>query len=651
MHDNSTKKAFVVYTRFASSKVTQGAVEILDLKQFAQEAARSYKSKHAQPLCVPDQLPDNSRASGVEPIVSTSVFLDFDKPALTPAKMARLLEGKGLAYCLYPTYSWTKACPKYRVVLPLKEPMQPEERRKMIAGIMKVIPGIAPESLDNKRGYFVGRNGSTSFAPMWKYGKTAEQHKWPDAVPPASRGPERVISLRDNPARLAQDRFAELGHKLKDGEGRWQCVEYLATRVSARQYDEDKSHTFLNDMIARYFDASEVTSEDRKKWEARITHWRAKDMPRREHPATRDTEPRKMPQGLPETFSIDALLDMKLPPTQWIVDELLPPGLAMLAGPPKIGKSQVALDLSLAVAAGKPFLDKFSSRKSKVIYYDLESGHHLLQERVVPLMKARKHTKHDLTGYLSFSLITDQGADAMKQLRADLEANSDVRLVVVDIFARMRDLGAEAARRVSSYLLEYEVVSKFQDICQEYPNLCILLVHHTNKKSADQSDHWQDSISGTQGIAGGTHTNILLQRPVKQGLSEEEREALSHYIIMHAAGKRVKDTSWTLMKTGDGCTWSLSDRTPAQVRSSSLQQEIMAVLEGTPERLWSSPEIADELGKNRNTVREIMRRMARQKMIVSPTGKGYCLPQDEAKEKTQRPKVGRRAATTANARK
>lgn len=60
-----------------------------------------------------------------------------------------------------------------------------------------------------------------------------------------------------------------------------------------------------------------------------------------------------MPQKLP-TINAEELLSFPLPPTRFIIDGLLPQGLHILAGAPKIGKSWLALTLCLCVAKGEP---------------------------------------------------------------------------------------------------------------------------------------------------------------------------------------------------------------------------------------------------------------------------------------------------------
>ena len=55
-----------------------------------------------------------------------------------------------------------------------------------------------------------------------------------------------------------------------------------------------------------------------------------------------------------QTIDAETLLATPLKPAQFIVDELIPRGLHILAGSPKIGKSWLVLLLCLKVAEGEP---------------------------------------------------------------------------------------------------------------------------------------------------------------------------------------------------------------------------------------------------------------------------------------------------------
>lgn len=74
-----------------------------------------------------------------------------------------------------------------------------------------------------------------------------------------------------------------------------------------------------------------------------------------------------------KTYTMQELYEHPLEPMACLVDGLLAPGLYILGGSPKVGKSWMALQLCLAVCGGKAFLGR-ATRKSEVLYLALEDG-------------------------------------------------------------------------------------------------------------------------------------------------------------------------------------------------------------------------------------------------------------------------------------
>ena len=84
------------------------------------------------------------------------------------------------------------------------------------------------------------------------------------------------------------------------------------------------------------------------------------------------------------TINAEALLSHPLPPTRFVIDQLLPQGLHILAGAPKIGKSWLALSLCLCVAKGEP-LWSFAAQKCDVLYLCLEDSYQRIRYRLLDL--------------------------------------------------------------------------------------------------------------------------------------------------------------------------------------------------------------------------------------------------------------------------
>ena len=74
-----------------------------------------------------------------------------------------------------------------------------------------------------------------------------------------------------------------------------------------------------------------------------------------------------------QTIDADTLQSTAYEPVSFVVDDLLPQGLHLLAGAPKIGKSWLALWLCLCAAQGKP-LWTFATHPCEVLYLCLEDS-------------------------------------------------------------------------------------------------------------------------------------------------------------------------------------------------------------------------------------------------------------------------------------
>ena len=88
-----------------------------------------------------------------------------------------------------------------------------------------------------------------------------------------------------------------------------------------------------------------------------------------------------------EAISARELQAMVLNPVEYVVEEILPAGLTIMAGPSKIKKSWMSLALSLNVATGEPFLDR-QTHKGAVLYLALEDSRNRVKQRMNPEKQA-----------------------------------------------------------------------------------------------------------------------------------------------------------------------------------------------------------------------------------------------------------------------
>ena len=95
-------------------------------------------------------------------------------------------------------------------------------------------------------------------------------------------------------------------------------------------------------------------------------------------------QPKQASLAAPElqTLSMPELYDTEFPMLQPIIQDLLYPGLYILAGAPKIGKSFLMAQLAYHVARGEQ-LWSYPVQQSGVLYLALEDKFYRLQQRLV----------------------------------------------------------------------------------------------------------------------------------------------------------------------------------------------------------------------------------------------------------------------------
>ena len=95
-----------------------------------------------------------------------------------------------------------------------------------------------------------------------------------------------------------------------------------------------------------------------------------------------------------ETINAADLQNRTYEQTPFLVDELIPEGLHILAGAPKIGKSWLALWLCLCVAQGQA-LWNFATTQGEALYLSLEDSFQRIQTRLFDLTEDAPPTLHE----------------------------------------------------------------------------------------------------------------------------------------------------------------------------------------------------------------------------------------------------------------
>lgn len=194
-------------------------------------------------------------------------------------------------------------------------------------------------------------------------------------------------------------------------------------------------------------------------------------------------------------------------PAPEIIRGLLCAGLFLLAGAPKLGKSWLLLLLALAKAMGGEALG-VRTTPGTVLFVGLEDGLRRLRQRLAMLLADGEPWPEHL--FLADGASWPwRGAQAVDELRRFHDAHPDLKLVILDTFARLRP--ATSGKR-SPYDLDVEFAAPFQLFALER-ELCVLGSAHTRKQDRKYRElDGLESLSGTLGLPGTADGVLVLQR-------------------------------------------------------------------------------------------------------------------------------------------
>lgn len=201
------------------------------------------------------------------------------------------------------------------------------------------------------------------------------------------------------------------------------------------------------------------------------------------------------------TMNASDLFYMDIQPTEFIINNLIPVGMVIVASPPKYGKSWMMLDMCLSVAEGRDFLG-FTTNKCGVLYLALEDRNDRLKERMLKITNGKP-----FPAGLEIAIdASPLGGGFIEHMEDYLTDHPETKLIVIDTFVKIRGIpnGKESAYAIDSR--EAGTLKKFAD----QHNIAVVLVTHT-RKSIDTSDPFAN-ITGTFGVAGAADDMIVLTK-------------------------------------------------------------------------------------------------------------------------------------------
>jgi len=313
----------------------------------------------------------------------------------------------------------------------------------------------------------------------------------------------------------------------------------------------------------------------------------------------RKKQPPRQARPMPEGITGAALLATVFEEPRWAIHGLLPEGLTVFGGKPKTGKSYKSMALCVAVATGGVAFSCIDVEPGEAVYLALEDSTRRIQVRLRETLAQIDEGHPGLKQLHLFNTWPRIGDGGVTRLREFLGDHPEVRLVIIDTFAKIR-ANKKARDAEYSYQGEYAEVGALKALADEH-HIALMLVHHLRK--ADSEDVF-DQLSGTSAIGGAADTLWILKR--SRGTADAELWVTGRDIEEHklAVDRDPNTNAWRIL--GDAERFSYTGK----------QQEIIKVLEDADGPL-TPQEIADRTGKEIKALYAALHSMAKQGAIIS----------------------------------
>jgi len=299
----------------------------------------------------------------------------------------------------------------------------------------------------------------------------------------------------------------------------------------------------------------------------------------------------------PRTFTAAELIATEFPEPRWVAEGILPEGLTILGGKPKMGKSWLTLELAVAATSGGYVLGTKPVTQCGALYLALEDTPRRLKSRLLSLLKGAP-APPGLHLHTEWPRLDKGGLEALDTW---LNEHPDVRLVIVDTLQKVRPSQTSSS---GLYEQDYAVVSALKSLADQR-GLSIIVVHHLRKAEAEDP---LEQLSGTTGLSGAADTIWILKR-------DRARADATLFVT----GRDVDEQELALKFDAQIGSWTLLG--PAEdYRRSQERQRVLDVLRQASQPL-SPKEISEALGAKGGNVRFLLYQL-RNEGAVKQVGHG-----------------------------
>ena len=300
---------------------------------------------------------------------------------------------------------------------------------------------------------------------------------------------------------------------------------------------------------------------------------------------------------------------------RWLIDALWGrQAVGIVGGEPKCGKSFLALDLAVAVAAGVPCLRRFpADEPGPVLLFAAEDAGHIVRARLQGIASAAgaRFETLDIAVIDVPALRLDHRAD--RQRLVETVERVRPRLVVLDPLVRLHGVDENTVAEVAP------ILGFLRDIQRRF-GAAVLLVHHARKSGATRPGQ---ALRGSSELHAWGDSNLYLRRRDRQILMTVE----------HRAAPGLSDIEIELADHGKGPALRLRqvDAAEAAPRPDTPERRILQALAEADAPL-SQRQLRERAATRHHTVGAIVRTLVREGRIRHDAEGRYSLAASQSEE-------------------
>jgi hypothetical protein len=316
-------------------------------------------------------------------------------------------------------------------------------------------------------------------------------------------------------------------------------------------------------------------------------------------------------KNIDSSYLLKDLINYKVKEVKYLVDKIIPDsGLIVFAGNPKSGKTFFAIQLALAIANGKSFLD-YSTSKGFVSCHFFEDNMDRLKRRLDSMKIKKEEYENVLINHQRISI----NNGLINKMENELLLYPDIKLFIIDTLQDVKGAGGSG----NAYENDQLRLAPLQSFAMKN-KVAVFCIHHLKKSKKDMDDEIQ-RLSGSMAISG--KADLIMQLKKERGKTSAE---------LSVEGRDIEYQSLMIDFDKEKFKWN-NQGDYKKEKYSKEKKEILKFLENHRSDYFSPKEIANGLGKENkqeiNNVNKLLIKLLDDYEVIQDEkikGKYRCVP-------------------------